>query len=268
MHTPLCGHAQGDIDDYAAVAERRGLKGITVTCHNPLPDGQLLDSRMRPEQFPHYRWMIERAARTWAGRVDIRLGLECDYLPGLEKWLEEQIRSAPFDYVLGSVHPHTEEYRKAYWRGDSLEFQRLYFQHVAMAAETRLFDCLAHPDVVKHHSQSWELEAILPDILCALDRIAATGMAMELNTSAIENGFDELDPSPAMLREMCRRAIPVVVGSDAHRPGRVADRWPEAYDLLEEAGYRSVSFFLERRRIEVPIAEARKSIAGKMTKSE
>ena len=39
MHTPLCKHARGEPEDYAAVAERRGLKGIVVTCHNPTNDG-------------------------------------------------------------------------------------------------------------------------------------------------------------------------------------------------------------------------------------
>ena len=39
MHTPLCKHAAGEPEDYAEVAQRRGLKGIIVTCHNPAPDG-------------------------------------------------------------------------------------------------------------------------------------------------------------------------------------------------------------------------------------
>ena len=38
-HTPLCKHADGWPVDYAAVAEERGLKGLIVTCHNPMPDG-------------------------------------------------------------------------------------------------------------------------------------------------------------------------------------------------------------------------------------
>ena len=38
-HTPLCKHARGEPEEYAAVAEARGLKGIIFTCHCPLPDG-------------------------------------------------------------------------------------------------------------------------------------------------------------------------------------------------------------------------------------
>ena len=39
MHTPLCKHAQGAPEEYAAVAQQRGLQGIVVTCHNPTDDG-------------------------------------------------------------------------------------------------------------------------------------------------------------------------------------------------------------------------------------
>ncbi len=49
----------------------------------------------------------------------------------------------------------------------------------------------------------------------------------------------------------------MVVGADAHVPTRVADGWEMAYDVLEAAGYDTVSFFLDRRRADVPIAEAR-----------
>src|SRR5690242_19190094 len=106
MHTPLCKHAVGDPEDYATVAERHGLKGITVTCHNPMPDGYAARVRMDPEQFPAYLELVERARRAWQGKIDVLLGIESDYAPGFEKYLEKFHASAPFNYVLGSVHPH------------------------------------------------------------------------------------------------------------------------------------------------------------------
>ncbi|MCP4288071.1 MAG: histidinol-phosphatase, partial [Gammaproteobacteria bacterium] len=50
LHTPLCKHATGRPEEYAAVAERRGLKGIIVTCHNPTNDGWSPQTRMNLEQ--------------------------------------------------------------------------------------------------------------------------------------------------------------------------------------------------------------------------
>ena len=77
-----------------------------------------------------------KTASEWGEDVDVRLGLEADYFAGYEAWLETQLSSADFHYVLGSVHPQIPEFRQAYWTGDPVEFQRTYFQKLAEAAET------------------------------------------------------------------------------------------------------------------------------------
>ena len=41
---------------------------------------------------------------------------------------------------------------------------------------------------------------------------------MELNTSGMYKVVAEMNPFRDMLREMRRRSIPVVIGSDAHEP--------------------------------------------------
>jgi histidinol-phosphatase (PHP family) len=260
-HTPLCKHAVGDPEAYAAQAWERGLRGLIITCHNPMPDGLSSSVRMAPEEFPVYVDMVARAREAWAGRVDVRLGLETDFLPGLESWIEQLHARAEFHYILGSVHPQIEEYRARFFTGDWPAFHRGYYRHLAEAAETGLFDCLAHPDIVKNlGSAHWNLDALMPDIQRALDRIAATGVAMELNTSGLNKKVAEMNPAPAILREMRLRGIPVVVGADAHEPGRVAADYEQAYSLLEAAGYDEVSYFLDRRRQTLPLAEARASL--------
>lgn len=262
MHTPLCRHAFGEPEEYAANAEKRGMKGIIVTCHNPLPDGISQSVRMYPEQWNEYIGLVERARATWAGRVDVRLGLEADYLPGLEPWLKQQLASAELHHVLGSVHPQTGEYQARYYRNrDLFQLQRTYFEHLAMAAETGLFDTISHPDLVKIVSPPhWGLRRIWPDIERSLDRIAATGVAVELNTSGLLKSVPEMNPGQEMLGAMRQRDIPVVIGADAHVPERVADKYEEALDMLEKAGYGEINFFLERRRHSVPIETARRSL--------
>src|SRR5690606_4367659 len=74
MHTPLCRHARGEPEEYAARAQARGLSGIVVTCHNPFPDQWEQGTRMYLEQWDEYVRIIERARAAWAGRVDVRLG--------------------------------------------------------------------------------------------------------------------------------------------------------------------------------------------------
>jgi histidinol-phosphatase (PHP family) len=195
--------------------------------------------------------------------VDVQLGLEADYFPGYEGWIERQLRSAVFQYVLGSVHPHTREYRERYWNGDPIDFQRSYFRSLVAAAETGLFDCLAHPDVVKNETPlHWKPARIMDDICRALDRIAATGIAMELNTSGVDKDIPEMNPGREILVEMRRRSIPVVIGADAHDPWRVGSRITDALDVLTQCNYRHVSYFLERRRRDIPIEAARASLTA------
>lgn len=261
MHTPLCKHAHGEPEDYAAVAEERGLKGIIVTCHNPIPGGWSSGVRMAPEEMETYVAMVERAREKWAGRVDVRLGMESDFVPGMEKWLEKLHASHSFNHILGSVHPQVADYMALYFKDDWFEYQKLYFEHIALAAESGLFDTMAHPDLVKNLApKEWDLNRIWPVILRTLDRVATSGVAMEINTSGVNKALPEMNPGPAILREMAQRGIPVVIGADAHVPERVADGYGAALDQLEAAGYGRISFFLDRVRQEVDLATARQSL--------
>ena len=261
-HTPLCMHADGEPTEYAGVAQQRGLKGLIVTCHNPMPDGFSARVRMRPDQFNEYIDLVETARRHWEGRIDVRLGLEADYFEGFESHLEEQLDSADFHFVLGSVHPQISEFRERYWQDDLVEVQRTYFRLQAQAAETGLFDSIAHPDLIKNFtSQVWNPAMIMEDICAALDRIAATGVAMELNTSGVLKTIPEMNPCPEMLVQMRARDIPITLGADAHQSDRVADGYEKALTLLSECGYESVSYFIDRRRNDVPIAKALASLS-------
>ncbi len=261
MHTPLCKHARGEPEDYAAAAQQRGLKGIVFTCHNPTDDGWSPGVRMRMAEFDLYVRMIERAREAWTGRVDVRLGLECDYYPGAEPGVEAILERAEFHHVLGSIHPQVEDYRARYFVGDQIAYQHTYFEHLAQAAETGLFDTLSHPDLVKNISPAhWSFPQMKEAIGRSLDRIASAGTAMELNTSGLNKALPEMNPGASMLTEMQRRGIPVVVGSDAHDPERVGAAFANAFDLLEAAGYSEINCVLDRRRHVIPIETARQSL--------
>jgi histidinol-phosphatase (PHP family) len=262
-HTPLCKHAIGDPGEYAAVALERGFKGITFTCHCPLPNGFSSTVRMRPDQYGEYVETIAATRSQFAGRLDVRLGLESDYYPGVEPWLEELHSRVPLSHVLGSIHYQVRDYRNLFHTGDIHSYQELYFDHLAMSAESGLFDTLAHPDLIKNESPAdWDFDRLRPVIERALDRIAATGVAMELNTSGVQKALPEMNPSPSQLVMMRERGIPVVIGADAHIPERVGDGYLAALSLLESAGYSEVAFFLDRKRQSVPISAARESLEG------
>lgn len=254
MHTPLCKHAVGDPVEYAARGLRKGLQGIIITCHSPMPEGFWPSVRMNDAQFDEYVAMVDRARRRFAGDLEVRLGMESDYFPGYEGWVEELHQRADFHYCLGSVHYQGPEYGARYNPTDVTAFRKSYWENLAASAETGLFDCLAHPDLIKNHrTESWSFESQEEDIAAALDRIAKTGVAMELNTSGVHKRLAEMNPGPQMLKMMCQRGIPVVLGSDSHHPDRVGEGFLMGLDLLRNAGYRSVSCFENRRRKDLPL---------------
>ena len=257
MHTTLCKHARGPLSDYPAQAERKGLRGITITCHSPMPFGWNPNVRMTERQLPEYVDMVTAARDEYAGRVDVRLGLESDYLPGMECWLDALHRRYEFSYILGSVHPQTDEYKAIYFDGsDRIDYEKSYFENLANAAESGLFDCLSHPDIVKIvHPQLYKVADHSDTIRRSLDRIARAGAAMELNTSGLNKPYPEMNPGAEILAEMARRNIPVVLGSDAHDAHRVGADFDKALLNLQNAGYERVSYFIDRERYDLPISE-------------
>ncbi|MES2708043.1 MAG: histidinol-phosphatase [Verrucomicrobiota bacterium] len=265
MHTPLCKHAVGEPEEYAETALARGLKGIIFTCHSPMPEDWWPTVRMHLNQLDEYLALVDRAAKTYAGRLDIRVGMEMDFFPGLEDWVQKLSDRCDFHHVLGSVHYFAPEYRKHYWQGDTAVFHRQYFTHLAESAETGLFDTLAHPDLVKNLDPDlYAFEDLREHVAASLGRVAKTGVAMELNTSGRLKAVSQFNPGPEILTMMRERNIPVVIGSDSHTPRRVGSDFEDALDAIEEAGYTEVSHFLNRKRVDLPISTVRASLRPKL----
>jgi histidinol-phosphatase (PHP family) len=261
MHTPLCKHAWGEPEEYCAQAVKAGLKGIIFTCHCPMPDGFWPSVRMAESEFDLYISLVQRARDAYSGKLDVCLGIESEYFPGYEKYIEGLHQRADFDYCLGGLHWQAKEYLNKYEQGTIEGFRRTYFEHLAASAETGLYDCIAHPDLVKnYHPDSWCFAIIKNTVATVLDRIAKTGVAMELNTSGLNKSYSEMNPGNEMLRMMAERKIPVVIGSDAHKAHRVGEHFVTALNNLAEAGYEEVSHFKKRQRIDLKISDVISSI--------
>jgi histidinol-phosphatase (PHP family) len=179
----------------------------------------------------------------------------------MESFLRDLLSKNSFHHVLGSIHPQLPYYKNLFFHNDVVNFQRIYFRHLAQAAESGLFDTLAHPDLVKNvFPDRWNVNTVMEDVRESLDRIARTGVSMELNTSGTHKAIREMNPSLQILSEMNQRSIPVVIGSDAHTPQRVAAGFSSAIELLREAGYENVHYFLERKRHVVSLEAVRLSL--------
>ncbi|MBN8870314.1 MAG: histidinol-phosphatase HisJ family protein [Solirubrobacterales bacterium] len=197
----------------------------------------------------------------------IKLGIEGDYILGAEEKLEAMLGSRPFDYVVGSVHflgdysLDTEEY--TIWDGtqDADDIWRRYFETLASAARSGLFDILAHPDLVKVWGRAGRSPSVDPRTMYepAIEAIADTGIAVEVSTAGLRKGVGEIYPAPAFM-EMCVEAGAVfALSSDAHEPDQIGFRYPEALEFLASHGVEQLAIFEDRQRKLVPVGELKAS---------
>jgi histidinol-phosphatase (PHP family) len=76
---------------------------------------------------------------------------------------------------------------------------------------------------------------------------------VEISTAGLRKAAHELYPSPALLRALHRRGVPITLGSDAHVPGDLGRDYEHALAAAHACGYRTVSVFRGRERRDMPL---------------
>jgi histidinol-phosphatase (PHP family) len=190
----------------------------------------------------------------------VKLGIEMDYIPGREERIAALIDGKPWDYVIGSVHFITDRAvdHAGYdaWRDNNPdEVWSDYFRTLGDAAESGLFDILAHPDLVKVWGAERPPPSREPESFyeLAIGGIARSDVAIEVSTAGLRKPVAEIYPSRALL-DMCLAAgRPVSLSSDAHEPEQLGYGYEQALELLRDAGVSAISVFNGRRRSEEPL---------------
>lgn len=245
LHTPLCGHATGTPREYAQAALDAGLSGLCFTDHSPMPAWYDAPWRMRLDQLPQYIEEVRAVQAEFAGRLDVRLGLEADFHPGTERFVERLLAAHDWDYVIGSVHYlgawgfDNPEFVAEYRERDLEDLYGDYYALIERAARCGLFDSIGHLDLPKKFGHRDPGGAAA---LRALDAVAGAGLSLDFNTAGWRKPVAEAYPSPALVGEAVRRGIPLVLGSDAHQPQEVGFRFADAATLIGEAGGRTVTY--------------------------
>ncbi|WP_311081038.1 histidinol-phosphatase HisJ [Paenibacillus polymyxa] len=265
-HHARCGHAIGSLEEYVQQGIRLGLDQLGLSDHMPLlhvnPADYYPEMAMPMEELPRYVEECLELKERFKGQIDIRVGLEGDYIEGWEREIEDIITAYPWDYVIGSVHFLGEwdvtDFRQVHhWEGKQvLEVYRSYYDAVSKAAATGLYDIMGHLDVIKrfgYHPKPEEEEELRELEHSALSAVARSGRAMELNASGLSKPCAEMFPSRRMLEEAFSLGIPLTVGSDAHDPVKLSEHLEKARTLLYEVGYRELAVFQHRERSLVPL---------------
>jgi histidinol-phosphatase (PHP family) len=245
IHTPLCHHAIGAPLEYAHEAVLAGLDGICFTEHMPLPNNTDANLRLTQEEILMYREMIYSTKQLCSTDLEVRCGLEMDFIPGIEAFSQALLEDYQWDYIIGSVHRVGElSYGIVPAPQDLESYWQAYYNLIIAAAQSSLYDSIGHLDLPKRwvETPSKHMDMVLP----ALDAIAKHGLALDLNTSGFRGKYQVPHPPLEILREANTRGIPIVLGSDAHAPEDVASHFETALGLAKAAGYSEVVSFKNR----------------------
>lgn len=188
--------------------------------------------------------------------TQLRLGIEMDYLPGREDRTAQLLDPHGFDYVIGSVHflgdDAVDHHGWDVWKGqgDADAVWRRYFETVAQAARSGLFQILAHPDLVKVWGSARPRPERDPRFHYEpfVAAVAETGVAVEISTAGLRKPVGELYPAPALAAMLVDAGAAFSLSSDAHVPGDVGCAYEETVELVRGWGIDQVAVFEGRER--------------------
>ena len=258
-HTPLCHHAEGTPEAFLNQAIATGLAEYGISDHAPQAPEPFDEWRMLEAELPDYFAWIETARNYADGRIQVRSGLECDWLPNCEDWIAHLDSLYDWDYLIGSIHYLGDrwDFDNPKWLGrwaeiDVEEVWTRYWEEYATMARSGLFDFLGHPDLIKKfaYRPDGDLRRFYEPVI---EAIIDGDVAIELNTAGFHKPCAEQYPSAEFLQLAAQAKIPITLSSDAHHPSEVARDFDTGHLLLKETGFTRLCRFQGRSRTEVTL---------------
>jgi histidinol-phosphatase (PHP family) len=278
-HCDFCD-GRASAADMAAAAADVGYDVLGFSSHCPLPFPG--DGNMELSRLGEYKTEIRRLGREWAPRsLEILVGLEIDWIPGLCSPRDEVFAGADLDYKIGSIHyvelpgsgrfavdhelAHVRERLAAYEGEDAgRAMYETYYRRLSELIESGGFDILAHFDLVKKNNGAENpgryfdesSPGYLDSALGAARLLKGKDIVAEINVGGMSRGkVKEPYPSLPILRELHACGVRITFSADAHAPAHLGAHLDSARELARAAGYDSVAVLTRGKWTEVGIEE-------------
>ena len=271
IHSKLCRHGEGALEDYVKSAIQKGLTEIGFCEHFPqeflledLPKQYhnlipIKDYAMPKDQFPSYIEQVLDLQEKYKDKITIKLGTEIDFLKNKTDYILGEIKKFPFDYVYGSIH-------QIYFDGKPFAFDdsrfldlsdkynieecyKVYFTTLDELIRSKLFDVVSHLDLIKKYGfrlkNLTKYKILISQILIS---IRENDLIMELNTAGARKKVGEFYPEDFILKKAYERGIEITLGSDAHKPNEVGYKFDEAIKKIKEIGFEYIIKFSKRKK--------------------
>ena len=159
VHTYRCGHSTDEADHlYIEKAISLGADSIAFTDHAPFP-GDPFEYRMRYEQLPEYIGTLQRLREAYKQHIQVRIGLEIEYLKSYENYYKQLRGSGNLDLLI--IGQHFYEIEPGFYSfSETNEVLATteavgFAQAIADGVATGLFDAVAHPDRSFRRRKKW-----------------------------------------------------------------------------------------------------------------
>jgi histidinol-phosphatase (PHP family) len=246
-HTPYCPHGSSDsLETYIKEAIRQGFERYSITEHAPLPNSFTdpvpdQDSAMCMDDLHSYLEDCHRLKKVYQSQIDIRVGLEIDYLIGFEEETKQFLNQVgpKLDDAILSLHflPVGNTWVCLDYSADSFEKEllahfpdvdhvyRYYYETLLQGVTSNLGPY--KPNRIGHLSLIEKFKKKFPyqhkeiwwnHVLQVLHAIKKQGYHMDYNTAGLQKEFcQDVYPSSEIYKKAVQLGIPFVFGSDAHQ---------------------------------------------------
>ena len=237
-HTTRCKHAEGTDEEYVLAAIKKGYKVLGFSDHTPWPiEGQL---RMAEEELKDYCDSINHLKEKYKDQIEIKLGLEAEYVPEWMDWLKEKVEQYGIEYLIFGNHWYRLGEREIFFGAKvSKSWAEGYLEFAINGLKTGLYSYFAHPDWFVYKAYWWDdtLEEASRKICMYCKE---HGIPLEYNLGGVRACL--MYPHPDFWRIAKECGCKAIIGVDAHSPEHILDEYSlkVAKDELELLGIEVV----------------------------
>lgn len=259
MHSTASFDGHASRLEMARSAAEHGLSVICFTDHYDVVDEH-------GTYVPAFDWPTARKQHREAldagFPVEILYGLELGNAFANYDAAARAIQEPGLDVVIGSVHNSGKElgyidYYNVVFTPDMCKPYLDDYIHQELAlVEWGQFDVLAHLPYPLRYMRDRDgcpasMEAYQEQITAILETIIRKGIALEVNTKGFEKSAKDYAALLERYHQLGGRLV--TVGADAHRLHEVGRNLPEAYHLMKEKGFETVTVFRGRKAEQIPL---------------
>lgn len=266
MHTWFSTDSEACPRDMADEAVRKGLKTICFTDHFDKDDLEWGEEGIF--DVDAYFVEMQKLQEEYAGKLNIRIGIELGLRTYLKDYYEELTKKYPFDFVIGSVHnvPYKKDAEgnilytdpaaeKLFTDRTDKEAYRLMME--TTLENVRTSDCsqtLGHLDYVVRYGKSREKEYSYTDYADIIDEILKLLIekekGLEVNSAGLKYGLPFAHPHPDVLKRYRELGGEIItIGADAHKPEHIAYDFAKAEEILKSCGFKYYTEFFEQKPV-------------------